>query len=69
MAKLLVLNGASLQVKNLLGDTPISLAKRNGHTDLAMQLNQMAADLNSYSQQSPSKHERRGSQGPPLPGS
>jgi len=32
----LIRNGASVNVKNSLGETPISSAKRNGNLDLAM---------------------------------
>ena len=39
LAKFLVLCGASTQVKNALGDTPVTLATRFGHTDLALLLN------------------------------
>ena len=39
LAKFLVLSGASTQVKNALGDTPITLATRFGHAELAMLLN------------------------------
>ena len=39
LAKFLILSGASTQVKNALGDTPVTLATRFGHTDLAMLLN------------------------------
>ena len=39
MAKFLVMCGASTQVKNALGDTPVTLAKRCGQHDLALVLN------------------------------
>ena len=39
LAKFLVLSGASIHVKNALGDTPVTLATRFGHTELAMLLN------------------------------
>ncbi len=34
LAKVLVLAGASLQIKNALGETPVTLAKRFGNHDL-----------------------------------
>ena len=39
LAKFLVLCGASTQVKNALGDTPVTLATRFGHAELALLLN------------------------------
>lgn len=39
LAKFLVLCGASTQIKNALGDTPVTLATRCGHAELAMLLN------------------------------
>lgn len=39
LAKFLVLCGASNYVKNALGDTPVTLATRFGHAELAMMLN------------------------------
>ena len=36
MARLLVMHGANCQVKNALGETPMSVAQRNGHHDLVM---------------------------------
>ena len=38
LARYLVLNGASTNLKIALGDTPESLAKRCGHHDLALLL-------------------------------
>lgn len=38
LAKMLVLCGASTEIKNALGDTPVSLAKRCGNHDLALLL-------------------------------
>ena len=38
IAKYLVMSGASTAIKNALGDTPITLARRCGHQDLAMML-------------------------------
>jgi len=37
VAKLLIMNGASPNVKNALGETPTSLAKRCGNHDLVIQ--------------------------------
>jgi len=39
LAKFLVLCGASVHVKNALGDTPVTLSTRFGHTELALMLN------------------------------
>lgn len=39
LAKFLVMCGASVYAKNALGDTPVTLATRFGHTELAMLLN------------------------------
>ena len=54
MAKFLVLSGVSTTVKNALGDTPITLAKRCGHHELALLLNtsenqSALAKINNYS--------------------
>ena len=54
MAKFLVLSGASTTVKNALGDTPITLAKRCGNHELALLLNtsenqSALAKINNYS--------------------
>ena len=39
LAKFLVMCGASAHAKNALGDTPLTLAARFGHTDLVLLLN------------------------------
>ena len=39
LAKYLILSGASTQIKNALGDTPVTLATRFGHAELALLLN------------------------------
>jgi len=39
LAKFLVMCGASVHAKNALGDTPLTLASRFGHTDLVLLLN------------------------------
>ena len=39
LAKYLVMCGASIHAKNALGDTPVTLATRFGHTELAVLLN------------------------------
>ena len=39
LAKFLVMCGASIQAKNALGDTPVSLATLFGNTELALLLN------------------------------
>lgn len=36
LARILVLAGASLQIKNALGETPVTLAKRLGNHDLTI---------------------------------
>ena len=39
LAKFLVLCGASVHAKNALGDTPVTLSTRFGHTELTLMLN------------------------------
>ena len=39
LARFLVLCGSSVHAKNALGDTPMTLASRFGHTELVMLLN------------------------------
>jgi ankyrin repeat protein len=36
MAKLLIMSGANPNVKNVVGETPISVAKRSGNAELAI---------------------------------
>lgn len=60
MARLLMLNGASAQVKNALGETPMSLAKRCGNHELAMLLSEPPKQQQQYEQvESPMKREKQ----------
>ena len=44
IAKILLLKGASCQVRNAIGDTPLKLAQRCGHMELAMLFQQSTCD-------------------------